>query len=222
MIGSHMIKTWSKTQANIALSSAESEFYATMKGAQESLGVVAMAAELGEVVTVKLSVDASAALGVAQRVGIGKIRHLQTGALWIQEQELKRRIQLGKVNGSDNISDIATKNVPREILERHIQSMCGEFRDGRAGKTVQLQCVSKRVRQLKCEIKSLKTKVETSVNQVSEEDIDAAVDNFENFILDVEDEVKDRVRHRVEKWKSEQCRQIGESRSHLLKQLLKQ
>ena len=83
MIGSHLIKTWSKTQANIALSSAGSELYATLKAAQESLGIIAFAKEFNLVMTVNLQVDASAALGVAQRVGIGKSWHLQTGALWL-------------------------------------------------------------------------------------------------------------------------------------------
>ena len=30
-------------------------------------------------------VDAAAAIGVAQRVGLGKLRHLETQSLWLQE-----------------------------------------------------------------------------------------------------------------------------------------
>ena len=109
MAGTHLIKTWSKTQSNIALSSAESEFYATLKSAQESLGIMALAQEFGVTLTTRMHVDASAALGVAQRTGLGKLRHLQTGALWLQEQELKKVVRLGKINGADNMSDIGTK-----------------------------------------------------------------------------------------------------------------
>ena len=82
-LGDHLLRSWSKTQTNIALSSAESEFYATMKAAQESIGMGAMGRELCMELSIRLLVDASAALGVAQRQGIGKIRHLQIGALWI-------------------------------------------------------------------------------------------------------------------------------------------
>ena len=85
-IGDHLVRTWSKTQANIALSSAESEFYATLKACQESLGMSALANELNLKLGIRVNVDASAALGVAQRQGLGKLRHLQTGSLWIQEQ----------------------------------------------------------------------------------------------------------------------------------------
>ena len=62
---------------------------------------------------IRVLVDASAALGVAQRKGLGKLRHLHTGSLWIQEPELKNRIKLWKVNGSLNTSDMMTKNVAR-------------------------------------------------------------------------------------------------------------
>ena len=77
MIGNHTIKTWAKTQSSVALSSAESEFYATLKAAQESIGIISMCKDLGH----RLFADASAVLGVAQRLGVGRIRHLETGAL---------------------------------------------------------------------------------------------------------------------------------------------
>ena len=71
MLGKHLVKTWSKTQANIALSSAESEFYGTLKTAQESIGLISMAREFSTELKARLLVDASAALGVAQRLGVG-------------------------------------------------------------------------------------------------------------------------------------------------------
>ena len=86
MLGSHLWKTWSKTQTSIALFSAETDIYGTMKTAQESIGLISMAREFQVELKARLLCDASAALGVAQQVGIGKIRHLQTGALWLQEQ----------------------------------------------------------------------------------------------------------------------------------------
>eukprot|EP00973_Karenia_brevis_P087564 12140734-Karenia_brevis.AAC.1 len=44
-IGQHLIKSWSKTQALIALSSAESEMYACIKATAEGLGVMSMLAD---------------------------------------------------------------------------------------------------------------------------------------------------------------------------------
>ena len=47
-IGGHCIKAWSKTQAVLAKSSAESELYSVVKGATEGLGLIAINNDLGE------------------------------------------------------------------------------------------------------------------------------------------------------------------------------
>ena len=157
MLGNHLLRSWSKTQSNIALSSAESEFYATLKSAQESIGMMSMLREFLVDLEARVLVDASAALGVAQRQGVGKIRHLQTGALWMQEQELRRLLRLNKINGTENCSDLMTKNVSRELIARHCKAMSMEFKDGRAENAVQLHVMKKRIRQVKAEIKARKS-----------------------------------------------------------------
>ena len=43
MLGTHTIKAWSRTQSLIALSSGESELYAALKAAAETLGILSMA-----------------------------------------------------------------------------------------------------------------------------------------------------------------------------------
>merc|ERR1711884_788586 len=46
-MGQHCLKSWSKTQTLIALSSGESELYATLKAASEGLGMISVAKDLG-------------------------------------------------------------------------------------------------------------------------------------------------------------------------------
>ena len=73
---------YSNTQNLVALNSAENGFYGTlMKAATESLGVLALLEDLGQTCKTAMEVAASAALGMIQRRGVGKIRLLQTGAL---------------------------------------------------------------------------------------------------------------------------------------------
>ena len=48
MRGAHLIKAWSKTQAVLAKSSAESELYGVVRGACEGLGVNALLRDLGQ------------------------------------------------------------------------------------------------------------------------------------------------------------------------------
>ena len=45
-----------------------------------------------------LHMDASAAIGVMQRRGVGKIRHLDVSTLWLQEKQLKQLIEVRKAN----------------------------------------------------------------------------------------------------------------------------
>ena len=85
MLGKHILKGWGKTQALIALSSGESELYATLRAAAEALGIMSILKDLGYTVFGEIWSDASAALGIINRTGLGKTRHIDTGLLWIQQ-----------------------------------------------------------------------------------------------------------------------------------------
>ena len=78
MRGSHVLKTWSGTQATIALSSAEAELIAAVRGAAEGLAVRSLVRDFGQDCGLRIHVDSSAAIGICKRTGVGKIRHLDT------------------------------------------------------------------------------------------------------------------------------------------------
>ena len=63
-----------------------------------------------------LYVDASAAIGIAQRKGLGKSRHLDTQSLWIQDALRQRRVSLNKILGIENPSDAMTKGVEGQTM----------------------------------------------------------------------------------------------------------
>ena len=153
MRGQHLIKTWSKNQNSVSLSSAESEFHATLKAAVEGLGMITMASGFGDDYRVRLHVDASAALGVIQRKGVGKIRHLHAGSLWIQEQQVRNSIMFAKVKGTENPSDLFTKYLSREVIDGHLKSLRAEKTEGRADKAAQLHQLQRKLRQLKAQLK---------------------------------------------------------------------
>ena len=75
-LGEHCLKTWSITQATVALSSAEAEFYALTKGAAQALGMQSLLADFGVTLDATVHTDASVAIGILRRKGLGKIRHL--------------------------------------------------------------------------------------------------------------------------------------------------
>ena len=132
--GWHLIKSWSKTQASVALSSAEAELAGTVKTTAEALGLTALMDDWQMACPWRtvLMADASAALGIIQRKGAGSIRHLDTRLLWIQEQEVKDRVEYQKIAGSVNPADLGTKYLDRGTIEQHLRSWGLEFWSGRA------------------------------------------------------------------------------------------
>ena len=76
MVGRCCTKSWSKTQSTIAQSSAESELLATVRGATEGIGLISLERDLGMEFLVRLHVDASAALGIIERRGVGRVRRV--------------------------------------------------------------------------------------------------------------------------------------------------
>ena len=67
--------------------------------------VPVLAAGLGISVASRLHTDASAALGIIERRGVGRVRHLDVGTLWLQEQTLRDNIEFVKIKGTINPAD---------------------------------------------------------------------------------------------------------------------
>ena len=91
-----------------------------------------MARDLGRTLKGRILTDASAALGIIQRRGIGKVRHLDTQYLWIQDARSSRALKFEKVRGSENPADILTKNVEAWRLDKYLAMLSLEPRGGRA------------------------------------------------------------------------------------------
>jgi hypothetical protein len=133
MIGSHCIRTWSSTQASVTLSSGEAEYYGLVKAAGAGLGYQSLMDDLGIHLPVRVWTDSSAALGIASRSGLGKLRHLETHTLWVQEKVRTKAITLRKVWGEVNPADLFTKHLPsREKVHQLLGLFNCEYRTGRA------------------------------------------------------------------------------------------
>ncbi len=64
LLGSHTIKTWSSTQASVALSSGEAEFNGVVRGSGVGLGYRSLLRDLGHELPLRVWTDSSAALGI--------------------------------------------------------------------------------------------------------------------------------------------------------------
>ena len=132
MRGSHLVKHWSTTQSTVALSSAEAELTGICKGAAQGLGLQALSKDLGMETTLHVASDAAAAVGICRRKGLGKVRHLATADLWVQDRVKKGDFKLDRVPGVDNPADILAKHVDKTILSKHLGFMGLVFEGGRA------------------------------------------------------------------------------------------
>ena len=130
--GNHPIKSWSRQRRTIALSSAEAETYGMVACSAELLGIQACAKDLGMVSGVSVYADASAAVGIVQRRGVGKLRHIRTQSLWLQEAHATKRIHFEKVDGSRNLADLLTKHLAEILMDRHMKVIGALPEDGRA------------------------------------------------------------------------------------------
>ena len=132
MIGTCCVKHWSKTQSTIALSSGEAERGGIAYGTAQTLGLQSVCRDLGMELGIRIHSDATAAIGIARRRGMGKIRHLDTTDLWVQEVVRSGRVQLVKVLGSENPADVLTKYVDKATMTKMLTKMGMRQLQGRA------------------------------------------------------------------------------------------
>ena len=131
MLGHHMVKSWSVTQAVIALSSGEAEYYGIVKGSSVGLGIRSVLADLGCKTRLVVCTDSSAAKGMASRRGLGKVRHVEVNQLWVQEKVGNGEIELRKVDGVENLADALTKHLDGEGIAKHMRCTSQSKEHGR-------------------------------------------------------------------------------------------
>ena len=131
MLGSCLIKHWSKTQSTISLSSGEAELHGIAQGCSQGLGLQSLLKDAGWILPLHVYSDATAAIGIARRKGLGKSRHLDVTDLWIQDRIRSKAITLSKVLGTENMADALTKYVDRKTMDMAISKMGLQSASGR-------------------------------------------------------------------------------------------
>ena len=112
---------WSKMQSNVALSSAEAELNACVKGLSDGLGLFNLISEALRVgPSLSLCTDASACRGMLLRHGTGKVKHLSVKQLWAQEVVRCFDVQVHRVPRANNPADLLTHSVSFPVAERQL------------------------------------------------------------------------------------------------------
>ena len=131
----HCVKIWASTQAIVALSSAEAELYALTKGASQALGVMTLLEDFGLRTRSVLHTDASAAIGIVRRAGLGKLRHLNARYIWLQDHLRGGLMDVHKVAGVANAADLVTKHLGPGKAKDHLEAIGVRLEGGRAANT---------------------------------------------------------------------------------------
>ena len=74
---------------------------------------------MGQPTRMKIWLDSSAARGVFQRQGVGRIRRLEAKSLWVQEGLKKKEFELEAVRSEENTADIGAKALNETKLVKH-------------------------------------------------------------------------------------------------------
>ena len=110
------IATWSRRQACVALSSAESEFYALGSGAVEALGFATLLEEWQEPTVPVLRSNGNSALHVVKKRGPGRMKHIALRMLALQVWCEQKRLRFEKVHTDESESDLLTKPMSHDRL----------------------------------------------------------------------------------------------------------
>ena len=121
--GNQFIKGWSKTCAVIALSIGEAELAAIVRASAEGLGLQSVLVDFGQNLSLEVHSDATAAIGIVKREGLGRVRHLAVADLWIQQKQKLGVISYHKVPGPLNSSEVLTKRLDADTMRRHLATV---------------------------------------------------------------------------------------------------
>ena len=92
-----------------------------------------MLEDLGLHVSVALFSDNSAARGIIHRAGLGKLRRLETGYLWLQAAVAKKRPKVREVSGVENTTDLFAKYLKNADMWKHMNFLQMSSDDRRSG-----------------------------------------------------------------------------------------
>jgi hypothetical protein len=123
MLGRHCVKHSSNIQSTIGLSSGESEWYGLVKGSAAGLGLQSLLHDWGVQLSLEVLSDSSAARGFSARQGLGRMRHVQTRYLWVQERVREGHLRVLPVRGKNNPADLFTKAVAGVLREKILKQL---------------------------------------------------------------------------------------------------
>ena len=105
-LSEYLLYLASRFQKSVALSSGEAELGAQVAGVTEGLSLQKLCAEFGLHMSLHNLCDSSAARGIMNRSGTGRMKHLEVKHLWVQELVAKKLLTVKWVPRPENAADV--------------------------------------------------------------------------------------------------------------------
>ena len=122
-VGQHPLTFSCRLQKTLALSSGEAELCAQVGGISEALGIRNLFRDLGFELCIQSRCDSSAARGILQRAGAGRIRHLELRHLWVQDLVARGEAGIRWIPRSTNPADVLTHQCVRQDFGYKLKQM---------------------------------------------------------------------------------------------------
>ena len=90
-----------------------------------------MLSDFGMCAGVVVRTDSSSGLAVGSRRRLGRLWHVQTRYLWVQQRVQQGDLRLKKEPGDTNVSDAHTKSLDEKRMTNLLRMMGYAFRGGR-------------------------------------------------------------------------------------------
>ena len=125
-ISEHLISAWSRVQPRIALSSAEAELYASVRGLAEMVNIVHLMREMlnqpdwGRVI---LDTDATANRAILLRRGAGGLKHVEVKFLWAKDIVRRYNVLVSRVDRSVMHAHILASPSRASELKAHLEAL---------------------------------------------------------------------------------------------------
>ena len=118
VINGNVVHSTSRSQKAISLSSTEAEWYAASAACCDGLYLKHIVGFLtGSVEPLLLHVDNTAVKALGNKLGTGRLRHVQGRLMWIQQLVSQKAVEIRYVSTLVNIADLNTKALNRD---RHL------------------------------------------------------------------------------------------------------
>ena len=130
-LGKNTIRNTCKSQAVIALSSGEAEYYGLVSGLCQGLGEQSTLKDCGISIPMIGFMDATTGLAIGSRHGLGRVKHIDTVFLWAQEVVTSGRAKLSKKSTVDMLADLFTKPLEAQRMSMLLSRMGYNFVEGR-------------------------------------------------------------------------------------------